>query len=150
MKRTANQKLDEDKKKLLEDIGTSRKALEARDVSGRGWDREAEQDVALNLLARGPGVHAQWMPRTALLLPLPEAKLQEVGQHQPVPTLLPISPEPQVAQALDQEAWQEDREGQPRPEELSCGKEVRHAAEAWGKRDEVREARGGWVPCCLC
>jgi hypothetical protein len=45
-------------------------------------------------------------------------------------TLVSLCSEPQVAQALDQEARQEDRKGQPPPEKVSCGKVVNHGAEA--------------------
>lgn len=42
---------------------------------------------------------------------------------------MPICLEPQIAQGLDQEAGQEDRKGQPCPEEMACGKVVNNGAE---------------------
>lgn len=45
-------------------------------------------------------------------------------------TLVPVCLEPQIAQALDQEARQEHRKGQPPPEALSSGEAVHQGAEA--------------------
>lgn len=70
-------------------------------------------------------------------LPLPDAKLQKMQYCQPPATLMPICLEPQKAQGLDQEAGQEDRKGQPPPEETACGKVVNYGAEPWGK-DKMR------------
>lgn len=74
------------------------------------------------------------MEERGLLLPLPDAKLQEMQRHQPPVTLMPICTEPQIAQGLDQDAGQEKREGQPSPEEVTCGKVVNNGAETWGER----------------
>lgn len=71
------------------------------------------------------------------LLPLPDAKLQKMQYRQPPLTLMPICSEPQKAQGLDQEAGQEDRKGQPPPEETTRGKVENYGAEAWGK-DKMR------------
>lgn len=99
--------------------------------------------VALNVRPwlSGWGVYGQgefshrigWK-REGSALPLPDAKLQKMQQHQPPVTLMPICLEPQIAQGLDQEAGQENREGQPAPEEMTCGKVVNDGAEAWGER----------------
>lgn len=74
------------------------------------------------------------MEERGLLLPLPDAKLQEVQRHQPPVTPLPIRAEPQIAQGLDQGAGQEQRKGQPPPEEVTCGEVVNNGAETWGER----------------
>lgn len=72
-----------------------------------------------------------------VFLPLPDAELQKMQHCQPPGTLMPICLKPQKAQGLDQEARQEDRKGQPPPEETTCGKVVNYGAEAWGK-DKMR------------
>lgn len=74
------------------------------------------------------------MEERGLLLPLPDAKLQEMQRHQPPVTLMPICTEPQIAQGLDQDAGQEKRKGQPPPEEVTCGKVVNNGAETCGER----------------
>lgn len=78
-----------------------------------------------------PEIEGRWA-----FLPLPDAKLQKMQYCQPPVTLMPIGLEPQKAQGLDQEAGQEDRKGQPPPEETTCGKVVNYGAETWGKRQD--------------
>lgn len=54
-----------------------------------------------------------------MFLPLPHAKLKEMQHDRQALTLLSIRPEPHIAHALDQEARQQHRKGQPPPEQLS-------------------------------
>ena len=51
-------------------------------------------------------------------------------------TLMSICWEPQVAQALHQAAGQQHRQGQPPPEELSCGEVLNLSAQACGREEE--------------
>lgn len=106
----------------------------------RSWTSRALRTEHRGQRSEAPPLAPRHALRAAggwLLLPLPDAQLQEMQQHQLATPRMPIFSEPQIAEALDQEARQQDRTGQPPPEKLSCGEVVNYTAEAW--RDEKNQ-----------